>query len=96
MGAVPVAYESIIGLSTIHYEEVDMGDGKGYRFLSAGGEEYPYLTIKDREILDVVIWWFGRLSKNEIVDTMHKEDVYTETAAHDVIQFKYAKTWSLA
>ena len=60
------------------------------------GKSIPCLTIKDREILDIVIRRFGRLSKKEIVDTMHKEDAYTETAAHDVIQFKYVKTWSLA
>ena len=37
----------------------------------------------------------AKLPKNEIVDTMHKEDAYTETAPHDIIQFKYAKTLSL-
>ena len=48
------------------------------------------------EILDAIIQRFGKVPKNEIVDTMHKEDAYTETAPHDVIQFKYAKTLSLA
>lgn len=96
MGAVPIAYESIIDLSTIHYEEVDMGDGTGYRFLPSEDREYAHLTPEDMEILDVVIQKFGRLSKNEIVNMMHKEDAYTETASHDIIQFKYAKTLSLA
>ena len=95
MGAVPVAYESIIDLSTIHYEEVEMGDGTGYRFLPSDNQEYPHLTSEDMEILDSVIQRFGKVSKNEIVDTMHKEDAYTETAPHDIIQFKYAKTLSL-
>ena len=96
MGAVPVAYASIIDLSTIHYEEVEMGDGTGYKFLPSEDKEYTYLSSEDREILDAVIQRFGKLSKNEIVDTMHKEDAYTKTAPHDVIQFKYAKTLSLA
>ena len=96
MGAVPVAYESIIDLSTIHYEEVEMGDGTGYRFLPSANKEYTHLTSEDTELLDVVIQRFGRLSKNEIVDLMHKEDAYTETAQHDIIQFKYAKTLSIA
>ena len=96
MGAVPVAYESIIDLSTIHYEEVEMGEGTGYKFLPSEEKEYPHLTSEDMEILDSVIKRFGKVPKNEIVDTMHKEDAYTETAPHDVIQFKYAKTLSLA
>lgn len=96
MGAVPVAYASIIDLSTIHCEEVEMGDGTGYKFLPSEDKEYTYLTSEDREILDAVIQRFGKLSKNEIVETMHKEDAYTKTAPHDVIQFKYAKTLSLA
>ena len=96
MGAVPVAYGSIIDLSTIHYEEVEMGEGTGYRFLPSEDKEYMHLTTEDREILDAVINRFGKLPRNEIVDTMHKEDAYTETAPHDIIQFKYAKTLSLA
>ena len=95
MGAVPIAYESIIDLSTIHYEEVEMGDGTGYRFLPSKNKEYMYLSPEDMEILDAVINRFGKLPKNEIVNTMHKEDAYTETAPHDIIQFKYAKTLSL-
>ena len=35
-------------------------------------------------ILDAVINRFGKLPKNEIVNTMHKEDAYTETAPHDI------------
>ena len=95
MGAVPIAYESIIDLSTIHYEEVEMGDGTGYRFLPSEDKEYTHLSPEDMEILDAVIQRFGKLPKNEIVNTMHKEDAYTETAPHDIIQFKYAKTLSL-
>lgn len=95
MGAVPVAYESIIDLKSIHYEEVDMGDGTGYRFLPSDNKEYTHLTHEDMQILDAVIQRFGKLTKNEIVDTMHSEDAYIETAPHDIILFKYAKTLSL-
>ncbi len=31
------------------------------------------------------------MSKNEIIDFMHKERAYVETAPRDVIQFKYAE-----
>ncbi len=95
MGAVPIAYESIIDLSTVHYEEIEMGDGTGYRFLPSEKKEYPHLTSEDTEILNAVIQRFGKAPKNEIVEAMHHEDAYTETAPHDIIQFKYAKTLSL-
>ena len=96
MGAVPVASESIVNLSTIHYEEIDMGDGTGYKFLPTENKEYHYLTSEDQEILDAVIQRFGRVSKAEIVENMHQEDAYTETAPHDIIQFKYAQTLSIS
>ncbi len=96
MGAVPVAYESIVDLSTVRCEEIDMGDGTGYRFLPTESKEYLHLTAEDKEILDAVIQRFGKASKNQVVETMHKEDAYTETAPNDIIQFKYAKSLSLS
>ncbi len=96
MGAVPVAYELIVDLSTIHCEEIDMGDGTGYRFLPTENKEYPHLASEDKEILDAVIRRFGRSSKSLIVEAMHQEDAYTETAPKDIIQFKYAQTLSLS
>ena len=95
MGAVPIAYESIVDLSTIHCEEIEMGDGTGYRFLPTENKTYPALSSDDQQILDVIIQRFGRVSKTEIVETMHREDAYTETAPNDIIQFKYTKTLSL-
>ena len=96
MGAVPVAYESIVDLSSIHCEEVEMGDGTGYEFLPTEDKEYRYLTFEDMEILDAVIRRFGRVSKNAIVETMHQEDAYIRTALHDIIQFQYTRTLSLS
>ena len=93
---VPVAYESIIDLSTIHYEEIDMGDGTGYRFLPTESKAYPALSAEDREILDAIIERFGRASKKEIVETMHREAAYAETAANDMIPFRYTTALSLS
>lgn len=95
MGAAPIAYESIIDLNTIHFEEIDMGDGTGYKFLPTSTKSYPHLSKDDTDILDTIIKHFGRRLKDDIVDTMHKEDAYTETAPKDIIQFKYAMTLSL-
>lgn len=96
MGAVPLAYELIVDLSSIHCEEIDMGDGTGYKFLPTTEKTYPHLSEEDKEILDSVIHCFGKTSKNVIVETMHREDAYVETAPNDIIQFKYARTLSLS
>ena len=95
MGAAPIAYESIVDLSTIHCEEIDMGDGTGQKFLPTESKEYPHLTAEDKKILDVIIQRFGKTSKNLIVEAMHQEDAYTQTAPNDIISFKYAQTLSL-
>ena len=96
MGAVPLAYESIVDLSTIRCEEIEMGDGTGYRFLPTEDKEYPHLSHEGTEILDTIIHRFGQVSTAEIVETMHQEDAYTKTALHDIIPFKYAQTLSLS
>ena len=96
MGAVPVAYESIIDLGTIHCEEIDIGDETGFKFLPTENKDYFYLTPEDKDVLDAVVQRFGAMSRRMLVKTMHKEDAYTETAPNDIIQFKYAKTLSLS
>ena len=75
--------------------ECNIDDMTGYKFLPSEDNEYPHLTSEDKAILDAVIQRFGRLSRSEIVNIMHKEDAYIETAPNDIIQFKYTKTLSL-
>lgn len=96
MGAVPIAYESIVDLSNVNCEEIEIGDGTGYRFLPTESKDYLHLTAEDKEILDAVIQRFGRTSKNQIVEMMHQENAFTETAPNDIIQFKHTRTLSLS
>ena len=96
MGAVPIAYESIVDLSMVRCEEIDMGDGTGYHFLPTENKDYPHLSQEDKEILNEVIRQFGKCSKSRIVEAMHQEDAYTNTAPNEIIQFNYAKTLSLS
>ncbi len=96
MGAVPIAYESILDLSPIHCEEIDMGEGTGYKILPTDHREYPNLSPEDQGVLDDIILRFGSTTKAEIVEIMHQEDAYTETAPGDIIQFKYALTLSIS
>ena len=95
MGAVPVAYESLMDLSSVHYEEQEIGDGIGYIFCPTENPEYPSLSSEDRQILEEVIGRFGDRTKREIVKAMHQEDAYRKTAAGDIILYRYTRTLSM-
>ncbi len=92
MGAVPIAHDSIIALKGVPCEEVDMGDGTAYHFHIDGVIQTNHLEKQDIEILDTVIDKLGKASKDAIVNFMHKEEAYIETAPRDIIQFKYAES----
>ena len=91
MGAVPVGHNSIIDLKDVPCEEVDMGETNAYHFSLKGEQKLSALSGEDIKILDVVIEKLGRMSKNEIVSFMHKEQAYERTLPRDNISFEYAK-----
>lgn len=95
MGAVPIGHNSIIDLKDVPCEEVDMGETNAYYFSLDGEQVFPALSQEDIDILNCVIGKLGQMSKNEIVEFMHKEQAYIRTAQRDVIQFKYAETLQL-
>ena len=92
MGAVPVGHNFIIDLNDVPCEEVDMGETNAYHFSLAGELTFPTLSKEEKDILDVVIEKLGKMSKNDIVNFMHKEKAYVETAPRDIIQFKYVES----
>lgn len=91
MGAVPVGHNSIINLKDVPCEEVDMGETNAYHFSLKGEQKFSALSGEDIKILEVVIEKLGRMSKNEIVSFMHKEQAYERTLPRDNISFEYAK-----
>ena len=91
MGAVPVGHNSIIDLKDVPCEEVDMGETNAYHFSLNEETIFPTLTEDDKKILDIVIEKLGKMTKNQIVSFMHKEQAYVETAPRDIIPFKYAE-----
>ena len=91
MGAVPIGHNSIIDLRGVPCEEVDMGETNAYHFSLEDATEFPALSEEDKNILDIVIEKLGKMTRNQIVSFMHKEQAYVETAPRDVIQFKYAE-----
>lgn len=96
MGAVPIAHDTIIELSDIRYEEMEIGDGTAYKFLPTEDKDYRHLGTEDKDIMDAVICRFGRASKGEIVAAMHREGAYAKTAPGDIIRFGHAMELSLA
>lgn len=92
MGAVPVGHNSIIDLKDVPCEEVDMGETNASHFSLSGKQAFSELSDEEKDILDVVIEKLGKMSKNEIINFMHKEQAYVETAPRDIIQFKYAES----
>lgn len=90
MEAVPVGHNFIINLKNVPCEEVDMGETNAYHFSLSGKQTFPALSKEDEDILNYVIEKLGEMNKNEIINFMHKEKAYVETALRDVIPFKYA------
>ena len=95
LGALPVAHDSIIDLKGVSYEELDFGEGTGYHFIRNDNLSYPHLTDDEKDILDTIARKLGTMSKDALVNRMHKERAYTETAPRDIIQFKYAMDLSI-
>lgn len=91
MGAVPVGHNFIIDLKDVPCEEVDMGETNAYHFSLSEDRSFSGLSKEEIEILDIVIEKLGKMSKHDIVDFMHKEQAYIETAPKDIISFKYAE-----
>lgn len=92
MGAVPVGHNAIIDLRNVPCEEVDMGETNAYHFALHEKVKFPFLSKEDTDILDIVIKKLGKMTKNEIVEFMHKEQAYVETSFKDIIEFKYAES----
>lgn len=90
MGAVPVGHNLIIDLKNVPCEEVDLGETTAYHFVLHDEDQYLTLTDEDKAILDTVIVQLGKMSKNEIVEFMHNEKAYIQTAPRDVISYSHA------
>ena len=91
MGAVPIGHNSIIDLKDVPCEEVDMGETYAYHFALTGKQSFLSLSDEDKKILDIVIEKLGKMSKNDIINFMHRERAHIETTPRDIIEFKYAE-----
>lgn len=95
MGAVPIAHKSIVDLKGIEFDEIEFDEGTGIKFNAVPKDTYDYLNEDDFAILDDIIRQLGGYSKKQIVEKMHDERAYMETAPYDIIQYQYALELSI-
>lgn len=90
MGAVPLEHNSIIELTDVPCEEVEIGEANAYRFELKDEQTFSALSSEDTDILNIVIEKLGKMSTKEIVNFMHKEKAYLKTEPFESISFEYA------
>jgi len=95
MGAVPEAYDQIVDLEGVEFENVLYGEHIGYKFRPAPGFTVKELTQSEIEVLDKVVADFGCMNTDEIVQKMHDEDAYKYTGSSCVISYSLAKQLSI-
>ena len=88
MGAVPVAFDTVLCFPGIVSQEEECGEGSILRIISDGNPDYPALNSEDTGILDTVAERFGGLSKAEIVAKMREEPAIRATKAQEAIAYK--------
>ena len=92
MGAVPIGHGTIINLQGVPCEEIDMGETTAYSFSLSGDQEFKTLSNEEKTILDHVIDKVGWMKKIQIVEFMHQENAYKNTAPHKLISFEWASS----
>jgi len=95
MGALPRDYDKIILLKDINSVDVFVDGNLCKRFEPA--KEFQLTTLTNNEINTImyVIDQFGRVSRKDIVDTMHEEDAFIYTPPKNPISYEWATTLHL-
>ncbi len=91
MGALPVGHYSLMNLENLNVqEEVSCNYDLMLHIYPARNADYSVIADAEKRILDEVIAKFKSFKTREIVEYMHKEKAYTQTAAGAVIPFELA------
>lgn len=92
MGALPVGHYSLMNLENLNIqEEVSYNYNTMLHIYPSEDIDYSILTDSDKEILNKVISKFKTFKAKDIVDYMHEEKAYKETAAGAIIPFSLAR-----
>lgn len=92
MGALPIGHYSLMNLENLNVqEEVGYNYDSMLHVYPSNNIDYSILSDSEKEILNKVIVKFKNYKAKEIVDYMHEERAYKETAAGEIIPFSLAK-----
>lgn len=96
MGAVAIGHKTIMEFDGVKYREIDFDDDRvGYKFLPIENYSPQYLSPEEIDALDTIVTICGSDTKDQIVERMHLERAFIETAEGDIIQYQYAKYLSI-
>ena len=87
LGALPIGYNELIYLSTVYVEEEETIYGTTYHIAPLSPPLNPMFSLEEQDILSKVASKFKNFSGKEIIDYMHKEDAYKNTADGEIILY---------
>lgn len=92
MGALPIGHYSLMNLENLNIkEEESYNYDSMFHVYPNEGMDYSILSNDEKAILNKVIIKFKNYKTKDIVDYMHEEKAYRETAAGEIIPFSLAK-----
>jgi len=92
LGALPIGHNNIIYLPTVRVEEVETENGTTYHILPLSPPVNPMFSLEEQNVLTRVATKFKNYSSKEIIDYMHKEEVYKNTTDGEVILYSRVRT----
>ena len=92
LGALPIGYNEIIYLPTVRVDEDETVNGTTYHIIPLSPPVNPMFSLEEQDILSRVAAKFKEFNSKEIIDYMHNEDAYKNTADGEVILYSYVHT----
>ena len=86
-GALPIASSDIIHLPEVKVEEIEINDNTAYHITAASGISLEGFNAEEIDIIYQVANKFKNMSAQQVVDYMHNEDAYKDTAMNQIIPF---------
>lgn len=92
MGALPIGHYSLMNLENLNVqEEASPNYDSMLHVYPSRDVDYSILSDEEKAILDKVITKFKNYKASDIVNYMHEEKAYKETASGEIIPFSLAK-----
>ncbi|MCD4713590.1 MAG: DUF4065 domain-containing protein [Clostridiales bacterium] len=89
-GALPIGFNEILSVPTIHVVEEMMYEDIGYKIVPTSKVDKNVFSRDELSVLELVVDKFKEYRSKQIVDYMHEEKAYLETQDHELIPFTLA------